>query len=121
MNRNDATRLLATELDRLAATRRVLSPDDSATRANLRADAGAQDPGELATLIESRLDVNAELSQVDADIAEVTAALHRLETGQFGTCTDCGRAIDDDRLRVMPTARRCADDQRRYESANRRL
>ncbi len=37
----------------------------------------------------------------------VRQALARLEAGEYGFCTTCGRAIDKRRLEVMPAAREC--------------
>jgi hypothetical protein len=49
------------------------------------------------------------LDHVDARLADVDRALERLETGEFGTCEACGRAIDADRLRARPAARFCVE------------
>lgn len=35
------------------------------------------------------------------------AALRRMRDGTFGTCQRCGKPIDPDRLRVVPTATTC--------------
>jgi len=40
-------------------------------------------------------------------LAEVTAALDRIDSGTFGVCTDCGRRIGKDRLDALPYARQC--------------
>jgi RNA polymerase-binding transcription factor DksA len=40
-------------------------------------------------------------------IAEVDAALDRLEQGTYGTCARCHRPIPPDRLRALPTAATC--------------
>jgi RNA polymerase-binding transcription factor DksA len=44
---------------------------------------------------------------------EVDAALRRIEDGTYGTCEICGGPIGSDRLRALPWARLCIDDQRR--------
>ncbi|WP_424975163.1 TraR/DksA family transcriptional regulator [Dinoroseobacter sp. S124A] len=41
--------------------------------------------------------------------ARIVAALHRLETGEFGYCVDCGAFIGTGRLDVDPTSARCKD------------
>ncbi|MDD9716365.1 TraR/DksA C4-type zinc finger protein [Dinoroseobacter sp. PD6] len=41
--------------------------------------------------------------------ARIVAALHRMETGEFGYCVDCGGFIGLPRLDVDPTAARCGD------------
>ena len=40
-------------------------------------------------------------------LAEVVAALHRLEAGDYGICLDCEEPIEDARLEALPTAARC--------------
>ena len=44
---------------------------------------------------------------------EIDAALARIEDGTYGTCEICGKPIGDERLRAIPWARLCIDDQRR--------
>jgi RNA polymerase-binding transcription factor DksA len=46
---------------------------------------------------------------------DIDAALRRLLTRTFGSCTDCGEAIGRDRLEVYPTAKRCLSCQRSHE------
>lgn len=41
--------------------------------------------------------------------ARIVAALHRLETGEFGYCIDCGAFAGTDRLDADPTCARCRD------------
>jgi RNA polymerase-binding transcription factor DksA len=40
-------------------------------------------------------------------LAEVIAALDRIDAGTFGTCLDCGRPISRARLDALPYARQC--------------
>lgn len=40
-------------------------------------------------------------------LAEVNAALERIEKRTFGTCTECGRPIARRRLNAVPYARQC--------------
>jgi len=42
------------------------------------------------------------------ELAEVQAALRRLDDGSYGDCADCGEPIPLQRLRVQPAAARCA-------------
>ncbi len=48
-------------------------------------------------------------------LAEVEAALARIDSGTYGTCEVCGKPIGAERLAAIPWARRCIDDQRRAE------
>lgn len=41
-------------------------------------------------------------------LVEVESALHSLDTGEYGTCAACRRAIDPERLEALPHARLCA-------------
>lgn len=36
-------------------------------------------------------------------------ALERMENGAYGTCEECGRAIDEERLNALPMTARCID------------
>jgi RNA polymerase-binding transcription factor DksA len=44
---------------------------------------------------------------------DVKRALTRLESGCYGVCEDCSRAISLERLRALPEATRCVECQRR--------
>lgn len=43
----------------------------------------------------------------DADLAEIDAALERLDTGEYGLCRDCGKPIAPLRLAALPQAVTC--------------
>jgi DnaK suppressor protein len=45
-------------------------------------------------------------------LAQVEAALRRLDDGTFGSCTRCGRPIAPERLDALPWAALCIDCQR---------
>lgn len=49
-------------------------------------------------------------------LAEIDAALQRIEDGTYGICEVCGKPIGEERLRALPWARLCIDDQRRASS-----
>ena len=49
------------------------------------------------------------------ELAEVEAALRRLDKGSYGDCSDCGGPIPLQRLMVQPAALRCAACQTAYE------
>ena len=48
-------------------------------------------------------------------LAEVDAALRRIDDGTYGTCEACGRRIDEDRLEAVPYATLCLEDKRAEE------
>jgi RNA polymerase-binding transcription factor DksA len=48
---------------------------------------------------------------IQNEIAEVDAALVRVEDGTFGICEHCHQPIDVERIRAVPFARFCRDHQ----------
>jgi DnaK suppressor protein len=46
-------------------------------------------------------------------LAEIDAALTRIEDGTYGICEGCGKPIDEDRLEAIPWTRFCIDDARK--------
>jgi RNA polymerase-binding protein DksA len=46
-------------------------------------------------------------------LAEIDAALQRIEDGTYGICEGCGKPIGAERLNAIPWTRLCIDDQRR--------
>ena len=114
MDRTEARQLLTTELDRLTRSRSTLADQIALTRA--AQEGSPQDSTELSEQISDRLDVASELANVDTELADVLAALQRLESGTYGVCVDCGEPIADERLRAVPDAIRCAAHQTRHDA-----
>ena len=52
-------------------------------------------------------------------LAQVDAALARLDEGTFGRCTRCGRDIAPDRLDALPWAAHCIDCQSALDRGER--
>ena len=50
--------------------------------------------------------------RAEQHLAEVRAALERIDEGTFGRCTNCGRSIASERLEALPWAAHCIDCQR---------
>ena len=48
-------------------------------------------------------------------LAEIEAALQRIENGTYGVCRKCGREISAERLEAYPWASLCIDDARLAE------
>jgi RNA polymerase-binding protein DksA len=72
--------------------------------------------GDMATAMYDReLDEGLE-EGAQQTLAEIDAALQRIEDGTYGTCEICGKPIGADRLAAIPWARLCIDDQRRASS-----
>jgi DnaK suppressor protein len=57
-----------------------------------------REPDEVLDGLETRL---------VAELRETEDALERLVVGTYGICATCGEPIGRDRLRALPTARRC--------------
>jgi RNA polymerase-binding protein DksA len=62
---------------------------------------------EGATIAFERSQVGALVRQAKDHLAEVDAAMERLEAGTYGTCERCGEPIGEDRLEARPVARTC--------------
>jgi DnaK suppressor protein len=54
-----------------------------------------------------------------AEIANVNAALKRIEEGSYGECMECGAHITEARLHAAPEAARCIHCQEKLEKATR--
>jgi len=84
--------------------------------ANLRRGYEA-DSKERAKQLEDNEVVDALGNEARAEIAKISAALRRLDAGEYGTCTECGLPIEDGRLEVYPYADECIEcaefDERR--------
>jgi DnaK suppressor protein len=48
-------------------------------------------------------------------LAEIDAALQRIEEGTYGICTNCGEQISEERLEALPWATLCIDCARDRE------
>jgi len=77
------------------------------------------DSGELSvadTLADTRI---IEIQKEVAEQADVMAALARVQSGDYGVCTDCGEDVGVQRLEAYPTAKRCIRCQTHYEKTHR--
>ncbi|MGO8686356.1 MAG: TraR/DksA family transcriptional regulator [Candidatus Dormibacteria bacterium] len=69
---------------------------------------------QAADTLNRELDSSVEL-RMRSELAEVEAALRRLDGGRYGLCEVCGGEIAEARLEAMPAARYCVADQARIE------
>ena len=76
--------------------------------ANLRRGYEA-DSKERAKEQEDNEVVDALGNEARAEIAKISAALQRLDSGDYGACTECGMPIEPGRLKVYPYADECID------------
>lgn len=104
----DARRLL--EAERQQALRRLagLTGDfDEVVAASRDSNADDEHDPEGATIAFERSQVAALALQVRHHLAEVDAAIQRLEVGTYGICERCGQPIPQARLEARPAARAC--------------
>ena len=102
------------EIELVALRKRLLREVES-SEAALRED--VDKPGEITSLPTHPADQDVE--GLDSEIAisqneellleQVEAAIERIRLGKYGTCQQCGRTIDAERLQVIPYAARCID------------
>jgi len=63
-------------------------------------------------------ELNYKLVEIEsAELAQVEWAIERLREGTYGTCEECERAIDPDRLKALVFATTCIDCKRAIERA----
>lgn len=58
---------------------------------------------------EERGELLAQIDQARTRVHQVDEALERIDEGTYGTCTECGQAIDPGRLEVRPLSVTCVD------------
>ena len=84
--------------------------------ANLRRGYEA-DSKERAKQLEDNEVVDALGNEARTEIVKISAALQRMDTGDFGICIECGLPIDEGRLKAYPYADECIEcaefDERR--------
>jgi len=81
---------------------------------------------EDATIDNHPADLGSEMFEREKDLGlltnnqrcqqDISNALARMDSGSYGICEDCGRAIDPARLEVSPSASTCIECQRKRES-----
>ena len=77
------------------------------------------DPGDSGTEVLDR-EIDETLGDATGHVLEqIDRALERLEAGTYGTCEVCGRPIGEERLRALPYATRCIEDEERAEARRR--
>ena len=91
----------------LLRLRDVLQRERETRQAALRTSRGevAGDFGDAAETQQERDEIVAELSLEDVELAEVEAALTRIQEGRYGVCEATGEPIDPERLRAIPWTR----------------
>lgn len=70
-----------------------------------------RDKADLAYDYAYRVRREARLNRLENQIAEVNKALKRIKDGSYGICTNCGKAINPERLEALPYAELCINCQ----------
>ena len=101
------TRLDAERDQTLARLAGLLAEFDEVVAASRDTNADDEHDPEGATIAFERSQVGALASQARHHLAEVDAAIARLDAGTYGVCERCHGPIGPDRLEARPTARLC--------------
>ena len=114
----DSARIRLEDERRLALARLAsLSGDyESVVAASLDTNADDEHDPEGHTIAFERSQIGALVQQVRHHLAEIDAALARVDSATYGSCEACGRPVGAARLEALPAARTCiacASRQRR--------
>jgi RNA polymerase-binding transcription factor DksA len=113
VDENEARQLLLTERERLTA---LLRDQEVAVGEQQDFD---PDPADVAKDIVDRQVDRSALEGVRQELAEVEAALQRLDDGTYGFSDVSGQPIPDERLRAVPHARRLVEEQQLVDNQAR--
>lgn len=118
MDAHQARRRLEQERDRLEVLR-----DSHATRpleASQQEDSSElssydQHPADAGSDTVEREQAESIAEHVESALAQVDAALQRVEDGTYGSCASCGAKIPDERLEARPETLYCVEHQAELE------
>lgn len=85
----------------------LTSDFEGVVAASLDTNADDEHDPEGHTIAFERSQIGALVQQVRHHLAEVDAALARLDAGTYGACERCGEPIGEERLDALPAARTC--------------
>ena len=104
----DVRRRLHAEREVAQARLASLTGDfDAVVAASLDSNADDEHDPEGHTIAFERSQIGAIVTQVRRHLAELDAALGRVDAGTYGSCESCGLPIAPARLEALPAARRC--------------
>jgi RNA polymerase-binding transcription factor len=78
-----------------------------------------QDPADAGANLSENERSEAVLAVARRQRSDVLAALHRIDLGTYGTCTDCGKIVPEGRLEAKPEAARCVACQGKLDRLRR--
>lgn len=106
---------LDAERVRIVSALQTIRDDTHQEDDDSRGEAQDQHLGDAATALHDReLDYGLEENEEQL-LAEIDAALQRIEAGTYGVCTNCGKPIGEERLEALPWASLCIDCARNRE------
>jgi RNA polymerase-binding transcription factor DksA len=123
MNKQTARKLIEQERERvtkLRSTFEVARVEQSTERdSSNELSSLDQHPADTGTDTFERTKDFSLLAQLDAELADIDHAAHKVDEGTYGTCEVCGKPIPDERLNALPATRYCVEDQSRVERETR--
>jgi RNA polymerase-binding transcription factor DksA len=109
---------LDARLEELKRTREAMHRESEGVRGSEFAHVDNH-PGDLGTdTHEEELDETADIF-FDEEERRIAEARRALAEGTYGICLDCHEPIPPERLRAVPEAVRCLEDQRLFEGLHR--
>jgi DnaK suppressor protein len=75
----------------------------------------SRDPADAGANLSEAERAEAVLAAARQQRGAVLDALHRIELGTYGTCTDCGKSVPEGRLEAKPEAARCVACQGKHD------
>jgi DnaK suppressor protein len=102
----------------LLEQRRQAIEDLRADRATaLEGNDGVEDAGEMSEVDLNQSTALTLASRQSQLLEEIDEALGRIEDGTYGQCSRCGKPLDEERLKAMPTAKYDVKCQAAIEAA----
>jgi DnaK suppressor protein len=108
--------LLARESELLGEIGAAREADIAAATALGIAATDVNDLEDQASKQERTTLLDAEVQRDRKELADVVSALARMNDGTYGTCVDCSKPIELQRLTAIPAAARCMVCQMQFES-----
>jgi DnaK suppressor protein len=94
------------------AQRLANAPSERGARASADGTMDMADEASADTLTDIHI---AMMNHYEQELRDIESARVRIQSGFYGSCTDCGADIGMDRLTAYPTAKRCIICQQQRE------
>ncbi len=102
-------RLEVVRQDTLRRLARLTDDFDGVVAASRHSNADDEHDPEGATIAFERSQLAALVLQAQGQLAEIEAAIDRLDAGVYGVCENCRQSIATERLDARPVARTCIE------------